>query len=373
MTTVTVNSMKEANFLIELFKSTLLKEYVYAVRDEAKNLVHVLGINDTGYLADNIVVERSAKGYECTSKAPYSSSIEYGCFVGMPRARVITEQGSKRLSDLIDGDKVLTHKLNYKKIVMLKHKWNKKIDYVEIKTKRGKTLKVTPNHPLFLKGNRKVNAEKLKVGDILVGLDTKTLWAKRVSKSKKKFYAIQSNRKKTSDSLLNSKKFKFSCQTPEHRKNLSIALKGKKAWNKGIPMTDIAKKKLSKSIIKWWNDNPEKGIKIITALHAGQKVFNTSIELLTEKILKGLKIDYKKQYRFYDIDRKRWFIFDFYLPKTKTVIECNGLYWHSLPEIIKKDKIKKQALEKAGYTLIVLWEKKISEEILCEALKINRY
>ena len=45
--------------------------------------------------------------------------------------------------------------------------------------------------------------------------------------------------------------------TEEHKKKLSIAHKGKASWNKGIPMSEKSKNKLRKSILEFYNNNPE--------------------------------------------------------------------------------------------------------------------
>ena len=46
--------------------------------------------------------------------------------------------------------------------------------------------------------------------------------------------------------------------TAVHRTNLSKALKGRQAWNKGSKITEDHKGKISKSLTKWWNNQKNK-------------------------------------------------------------------------------------------------------------------
>lgn len=50
------------------------------------------------------------------------------------------------------------------------------------------------------------------------------------------------------------------------------------------------------------------------------------------------------------------FVVDVYIPSLNLVIECDGTYWHSLPDNIKRDKIKDEYLQARGYGLLRLKE-----------------
>lgn len=66
------------------------------------------------------------------------------------------------------------------------------------------------------------------------------------------------------------------------------------------------------------------------------------------------------------------FILDFYLPGYKLVVECNGDYWHQLPERIKRDKDLEEYILSTGREIVFIWEHEInanSEKALCKALK----
>lgn len=60
------------------------------------------------------------------------------------------------------------------------------------------------------------------------------------------------------------------------------------------------------------------------------------------------------------------FIADFLL-SDKTVVECDGDYWHSLPEMIRRDRRKDYYLKKSGLTVIRLSETSIrsGEWVVC--------
>lgn len=82
----------------------------------------------------------------------------------------------------------------------------------------------------------------------------------------------------------------------------------------------------------------------------------TQIEEITENILNKFKI--KNIYQF----KLNNSFFDFYLPKYNILIECDGTYWHSFPDTIKRDNKKTKMAKKEGYFLIRFSEKEILEE-----------
>ena len=52
---------------------------------------------------------------------------------------------------------------------------------------------------------------------------------------------------------------------------------------------------------------------------------------------------------------------DFYLG-LKLIVEINGNYWHEKEKIIKKDKQKRETLEKAGFTVLTIWEDELKDK-----------
>jgi very-short-patch-repair endonuclease len=83
----------------------------------------------------------------------------------------------------------------------------------------------------------------------------------------------------------------------------------------------------------------------------------TTIETLMRKELEVRNIlfeQYKKIGNFY---------IDFYLPQTNTIIECDGLYWHTKPEVIERDIRKNEYLTKLGYNVIRFTDKEILSDV----------
>lgn len=82
----------------------------------------------------------------------------------------------------------------------------------------------------------------------------------------------------------------------------------------------------------------------------------TSIELIVEGILKILDEPYEAQKQLGP------YIVDFYLPNRNLVIECDGDYWHSLPEVKRRDKQKDLWLHKRGYRVTRLREYELRQD-----------
>lgn len=53
------------------------------------------------------------------------------------------------------------------------------------------------------------------------------------------------------------------------------------------------------------------------------------------------------------------FVPDFVLENFKLIIECNGKYWHSLPEVKRRDRRKRYRFKKAGYTVLAFTDQQI--------------
>jgi very-short-patch-repair endonuclease len=82
----------------------------------------------------------------------------------------------------------------------------------------------------------------------------------------------------------------------------------------------------------------------------------TSIEVSVESVLKQMGIKYIPQKIIGP------YIVDFYLPNTKTVIECDGDYWHNLPHLKMRDQRKDRWLKKRGIKVIRIWEHDINAD-----------
>lgn len=162
---------------------------------------------------------------------------------------------------------------------------------------------------------------------------------------------------------------KFSyCQKGKHhseetKKKISDCLKGHKSHTLGMKWSDETKQKMSISQKnKWLNKNKEQREKEIKKLIEYPKkiLHNTSIERKVEKDLQYYNINYVKQKFLFNESRN--FVVDFYIPSLKLVIECNGDYWHSLPDRIQRDKDLKEYVERSGHKIIFIWEHEINDE-----------
>lgn len=92
----------------------------------------------------------------------------------------------------------------------------------------------------------------------------------------------------------------------------------------------------------------------------------TSIEIAVEQVLIALNEPYKSQKQMGP------YITDFYLPQYKLILECDGDYWHSLPNVVEKDKKKDHWLYAHNYKLLRLSEKDIKADAMkavCEGLQ----
>jgi len=84
----------------------------------------------------------------------------------------------------------------------------------------------------------------------------------------------------------------------------------------------------------------------------------TSIELKMAKELDKRGLEYIEQYNLGDKFR-----LDFFIPKYGIVIECDGDYWHNLPEVMKRDRSKNAYIKACGYSLYRFWESEINTDV----------
>lgn len=90
---------------------------------------------------------------------------------------------------------------------------------------------------------------------------------------------------------------------------------------------------------------------------AAQGGRTSSIEVAVAQEFDRRGIRYEAQHRV-----GRW-LCDFYLPDTRTVVECDGTYWHSRPEVIERDARKDRYLTGKGYRVVRLTEAAINEDV----------
>ncbi len=92
------------------------------------------------------------------------------------------------------------------------------------------------------------------------------------------------------------------------------------------------------------------------AVNAGIK--RTSIEIKMAEELDKRKIEYIEQYNLGDK-----FALDFFIPEYNIVIECDGDYWHNLPDVKKRDKSKNAYIKACGFPLFRFWEREINANV----------
>lgn len=142
--------------------------------------------------------------------------------------------------------------------------------------------------------------------------------------------------KKISAALKNSEKFQKAKRSPEKSRKIKEAL----AKSSYSPTEETRQK---------YRENALRTLKIL------QEKKSSGIERKTEKILKEFNIVYETQKSLLKITRA-----DFYIPSLKTVIYCDGDYWHNLPNYVKRDKRQNKLLRKAGYIVLRFWEHDIN-------------
>jgi len=90
---------------------------------------------------------------------------------------------------------------------------------------------------------------------------------------------------------------------------------------------------------------------------------DTSIEIKIQNYLKELGIEFYTHQYMKEIEHS--YQCDIFIPvqkfiEQKTIIECDGNYWHNYPEGLDKDKIRTEELIEQGFRVIRLWESEIN-------------
>lgn len=138
----------------------------------------------------------------------------------------------------------------------------------------------------------------------------------------------------------------------ETKRKISLTNKGI-ARNTGYKHTEEWKKERSEWAKK--NSHIYKSNGLLGVVSQGRKNPTKIEKLIIEKLDKS-KINHISQYL---INNK--FCVDEYLPELNTVIEVDGVYWHNLERIMKKDKAENAYLKKCGYKVIRIPEEKVSD------------
>jgi very-short-patch-repair endonuclease len=156
-------------------------------------------------------------------------------------------------------------------------------------------------------------------------------------------------------------------------------------YYKGKHMTQESKNKISESHKKMYQS--EKGIKLredlrtgaINRLKTNKRFSNTKPEIIIKEYLmsQGLVEDKDFVRQYYVKNIKNRFAADFYIPKTNTIIESDGDYFHAKQELLDKynkemtprqlkqynnDYERTIQMHEAGYKVLRFWESQIKKE-----------
>lgn len=86
---------------------------------------------------------------------------------------------------------------------------------------------------------------------------------------------------------------------------------------------------------------------------AQNQVRESQLERNFAERLRQAGLVFETQFKF------RHYVLDIAFPEIKLAVEVDGDYWHTLPNIIEKDKRKDSALLSAGWRVLHIWEKEI--------------
>jgi very-short-patch-repair endonuclease len=85
---------------------------------------------------------------------------------------------------------------------------------------------------------------------------------------------------------------------------------------------------------------------------------DTIIETKVQNALKQKGIDFKTHVPVCDICQP-----DIVIPEKRVVVQCDGDYWHNLPEVKQRDRQQDQTLVENGWTVLRFWEHEIEQNL----------
>lgn len=190
-------------------------------------------------------------------------------------------------------------------------------------------------------------------------------WPKGRKRSEEEKQKIRESNIRTAQSheskAKRSEATKRNWQNPEYRKQQTERLKNKWKSDKDYrekmlevqhskKNSDETRKRMSKARIEYYKEHSDSLFSLKP----------TSIELKVKEQLDMLGVRYIQQKRIND--GKRNYFLDFYIPSLRLVIECNGDYWHTLPDKIERDKNLEKYVKSTGRNIIFIWEHEINDD-----------
>jgi very-short-patch-repair endonuclease len=138
-------------------------------------------------------------------------------------------------------------------------------------------------------------------------------------------------------------------------KALADTTRGKRLLGKKLPAWWVEKAKNNHKYHKFSSIEIERMRQIgLLGVMKQQQKKETVIEKIVYNYLHDKNVQFYKQHL---VNGK--FLVDAYIPKSNTIIECDGKYWHSLSRVVKKDYAENAYLKQCGYNLIRLPEQDI--------------
>jgi len=159
-------------------------------------------------------------------------------------------------------------------------------------------------------------------------------------------------------------------RTPEINLKNSLSMKGKPSKRKYRTYENIYGSKDKANVVKTKISNTEKQTikkNVLNNNHiyvSGHKYFRATKpelkfkEILIKNNLKENK-DFKHGKGIYNIEHG--YIADFYFPKTNTIVEIDGKYWHNFPDGRIIDHIRNKEMTESGYRVLRIWESEVNQ------------
>ncbi|WP_163531471.1 NUMOD3 domain-containing DNA-binding protein [Halobacillus ihumii] len=188
------------------------------------------------------------------------------------------------------------------------------------------------------KGKKHTEEHRRKMSEANKGKQHTEEVKKKIGKASKERFKTNEKRKNLSEKVSDGLRRKYK-KDPNYKRKLS---KKRKEWWANLSKEE--KENALKKRIEYWNKNTT----------------STTIEIAMQELLDQLNIEYDTQVYF--TDGKNNFFADIWVPSKNTIIECNGDYWHSLPDRIERDKKLQDYCDQQGVKLFWCWESDIKQD-----------